>query len=617
MSTKKAILMLLVMCSMTCLANTQPNILWIVTDDQRADSLAIYNKITSGQSNSRLGYVESPNIDSLAEEGAIFINAYANSPACAPSRASMISGMYPHRSGRYGFEFTHNSHDRAVPMLPQLLKKDGYQTAQIGKDGLYIFKWDGKPMAYDIEVGFDTHIHHKNSLAKYGFGEFYSELGPAINGEWPGREEKITYPNGKTKTYWLETKSPALFKTTAALKKEVEQDLDILRSYTRSYPHLILGGQNPLPAGDTVDGNLVKVLREYFANADNSYTSFINQKIKGPQSDKPLMIHLGFSWPHTPVLPPKSFRERFKNKKYKIPEFSLDEVKSMPAQLKDLYIEMTTKSFTPAEKQQMISDYYAYSAYGDSLLGEAVKAFKDYSKKHKHEYLIVVTAGDHGWHLGEQGIAAKFGPWQESSHGVLIVVSSDKKQFPPGSIYKEFVEYVDIAPTLYAAAGGEGRQKHFDGYNLADILKNKAPKRDYVISEMNQVVGPRANLRSKHFSFSMRNRPFDTKPGDGFKPGQDILWVKKASDKEVEMVLYDLREDPLERKNVAYDPKYKEVAKFLRKKLGDITVGDGRIEVDWNKKSRYQISNYAKGADDKRLPDLTKLVAGQTSDRAK
>jgi len=85
-------------------AAEQPNILWIITDDQRPDSLAVFNEVTRGESASPLGPVASPHIDRLAGEGVLFTRIYCNSPACAPSRASMHTGRYPFRSGIYGFE---------------------------------------------------------------------------------------------------------------------------------------------------------------------------------------------------------------------------------------------------------------------------------------------------------------------------------------------------------------------------------------------------------------------------------------------------------------------------------------------------------------------------------
>lgn len=65
------------------------NILWICTDQQRFDTLGCTgNK-----------WVHTPNLDRLASEGVLFENAYAQSPVCAPSRGSFLTGRYPRTCG--------------------------------------------------------------------------------------------------------------------------------------------------------------------------------------------------------------------------------------------------------------------------------------------------------------------------------------------------------------------------------------------------------------------------------------------------------------------------------------------------------------------------------------
>ena len=113
--------------------DSQPHILWIITDDQRPDSLEVYNRATTGRSESPLGYVSSPNIDQLAKEGVLFTRAYCNSPACGPSRASMHTGRYPFRNGKYGWEQTNQTADFVRPAVAQSMHAVGYQTAIIGK----------------------------------------------------------------------------------------------------------------------------------------------------------------------------------------------------------------------------------------------------------------------------------------------------------------------------------------------------------------------------------------------------------------------------------------------------------------------------------------------------
>lgn len=175
--------------------------------------------------------------------------------------------------------------------------------------------------------------------------------------------------------------------------------------------------------------------------------------MEGADTSKPQYLHLGFHLPHTPVLPPKSFRDRFREKSYDLPKFDPGEMEKLPEQLKQLYKAMKADDMTEEEKQAAVQDYYAFCAYGYRLVGEAVDAFKSYCEKNEQEYLIVFTIGDHGWHLGEQGIMAKFGPWTQSVANAVIVVSSDKEKVPAGKVYSDLTEFVDLAPTLLKEAG--------------------------------------------------------------------------------------------------------------------------------------------------------------------
>ena len=132
-----AILMLVGMANLAT-AEDKPNILWIVTDDQRVDSIAVFNRIRHGESDSQLGHVVSPNVDRLARMGTTFINVFNQNPGCAPSRTLMHTGRYSHRTGVYGFEYYNpvgQSHWQ--PMVPEILRdKAGYQTLAVGKLGI-------------------------------------------------------------------------------------------------------------------------------------------------------------------------------------------------------------------------------------------------------------------------------------------------------------------------------------------------------------------------------------------------------------------------------------------------------------------------------------------------
>lgn len=579
----------------------QPNILWIITDDHRPDSIQAYNRATTGKNESSLGYVSSPNIDKLASEGVLFTRAYNQAPACGTSRTSMHSGRYPFRVGKYAWEHVHQEADFMAPAVSQSIRDAGYGTAILGKTHHSISeKFKAKSSIFDLEIEFNR------DLLRNGLGGFSSTGAYGLKDMLLLRKdatETVFYPDGTKKTYTLTKADRQLNAKEQAIKDGVEKEFDILRAYTRINKGLILGGVNPQPADKTVDAYITKEFTDYLKNADKSYKTSWGKRIQGADSNKPVFVNLGYHLPHTPVLPPKSFRDQFKNKTYKLPAFDSEEMSTFSPQQLQIYNESKTDMMKTSEKQQAIRDYYAFTAFGDSLIGDAVEEFKNYSKKQGREYLIVFTVGDHGWHLGEQGIMAKFGSWKQSLNGAVIVVSSDKKKFPAGKVVDKLVEYVDFAPTLMAAANIDVEQKQYaylDGSDLAKVSNDKSFKRDYILGEMNLVSGHRAFMRSNDFAFSMRTRDKRTVAESPYL-NDNITWALTTHPLKADMALYDLRNDPLERNNIAYTVEYMPLANWFRNKLGNIVLGDGRIEMDWSTKNSYNLSNFAAGADDKTI----------------
>lgn len=586
----------------------QPNILYIITDDQRKDSNGYYNEIVTGKKESPLGYVESPNLDALAKEGTVFTKMYCNSPACQPSRTSIITGKYPFRNGVYGFEYHHNQPDFFNKIMPEVLVENGYETALFGKNGVYLRKFKQKT---PLNFHYEKTVEATKSLRDYGVTDWTNK---AVWGKVNGKNKKIDtrvnfyYPNGENKSF---SRSKNASDKDKRVKAEVEKELDILYAYTRSNPDLIIGGVNSMPAGKTLDGNIYKEYEKYLKNPDTKYKLENGLDFEGATSSKPIFVNLSFHLPHTPVMPPKEFRDRFKDKVYNIPEFDKKELKKLPKQMLDLYRKLKIDGLTYNQKQQAIRDYYAFCAYGDYLIGKAVKEFKAYSEKNNRPYEILYVCGDHGWHLGENGIEAKFTPWEMSTHTSAIAISSNKNRFPAGKVYTDFTEYVDIMPTILAAGGVDVTAKEFDfldGYNLAEVHKNKKLNRDYILGDFNHVAGPRAYIRTKDFAFSMQTRESRKKPGGKLKPNVAIKWGLEAPREDVCLALYDLRVDPLERNNVANDKNYIKLADWFRTKLGNIVLGDGRVECDWSQKNVFDVSNFAKGADNKKIEIPKKII---------
>lgn len=104
-------------------AAVQPNIVIVLADDLRADFLGFQGH----------PFVETPHIDRLAAEGVAFENAFAVTPVCSPSRASFLSGLYPHLHGVTSNTGQEDIDEEELETLPLRLQRAGYATAFFGK----------------------------------------------------------------------------------------------------------------------------------------------------------------------------------------------------------------------------------------------------------------------------------------------------------------------------------------------------------------------------------------------------------------------------------------------------------------------------------------------------
>mgnify|MGYP005815325789 CR=1 FL=1 len=98
----------------------RPNIIFIMSDDHSERAISAYG--------SKL--INTPNIDRIANEGALFKNSFVANSICGPSRAVMLTGKHSHING---FTDNHSRFDGNQPTYPQYLQKAGYQTAVVGK----------------------------------------------------------------------------------------------------------------------------------------------------------------------------------------------------------------------------------------------------------------------------------------------------------------------------------------------------------------------------------------------------------------------------------------------------------------------------------------------------
>src|SRR5262245_58984147 len=129
----------------------RPNVVFILTDDQRWDTISLNPK----------SVVKTPHIDRLGKEGVYFPNAFCTTSLCSPSRASILSGLYAHS---HGVTNNFTEYPAVLPSFPAQLQKAGYATAYIGK-------WHMGENNDRQRPGFDYFVTHKGQ-GKYFDTEF-------------------------------------------------------------------------------------------------------------------------------------------------------------------------------------------------------------------------------------------------------------------------------------------------------------------------------------------------------------------------------------------------------------------------------------------------------------
>ncbi len=131
----------------------KPNIIFILTDDQRWNALGY-----AGNSE-----ILTPEMDKLAQQGAYFSNAIATTPICSASRSSIFTGVYE-RTHRYTFQTSEIRSEFMEVAYPKVLKEAGYYTGFFGKFGV---KFSGKDEMFDEIEDYDRANQYKDYRGYY------------------------------------------------------------------------------------------------------------------------------------------------------------------------------------------------------------------------------------------------------------------------------------------------------------------------------------------------------------------------------------------------------------------------------------------------------------------
>jgi len=198
-----------------------PNLVFLLTDQQRTDTMAAYG-------NSR---IQMPNLNRLASEGVVFEQACVTQPVCTASRSSLLTGLYPHTTGCTA---DNTALPPDVPCVPEMLPQDRYVTGYYGKWHLgdEVFPQHGFDEWRSIQD--DYHRHYRPGRDRGARSTHYHFL--VENGFQPGKDN--TFDNMAC------TRLPEEFSKTAYLAREASR---FIRENRRRPFILFVGFHEPHP----------------------------------------------------------------------------------------------------------------------------------------------------------------------------------------------------------------------------------------------------------------------------------------------------------------------------------------------------------------------------------
>lgn len=468
----------------------RPNLVVITTDQQRTDSLGCYGS----------AFASTPHLDSMAAEGVRCDRAYTANPVCTPSRATLYSGRYVSSHGVWN---TGVKVPETEVLLSHRLARHGYRTHLLGKAHLQPYLAQRDESRESLGWGIDTHAF---TDPYYGFESTELALGHSLTGIRGSYGRWVEQEAGRTK-------------------------FSAHRRAARTF------------GGEAYDWDLPAELHQSRWIVGRT-EAFLDQA----SDDRPFFLSIGFQDPHHPHAVPTSWPGRIEASHVPLPRYEPGELDDKPPHFSAVHegrwgAEHPLRGQFPLAGQsepsfdyRRVTDeearlgrayYYELAAIIDHAIGDILRALEERGLTRS---TMVVFTSDHGELLGDHGLWMK-GPFCYEQLVRVPLLLRWTGQLPPGE-FGGLISLVDIVPTVLGLAGLADTDPRMDGLDMSEIFKGRpGPVRERALIEH---TDDPAGIRLK------------TLVTDRFKltayQGRD--WGE----------LYDLVEDPGERRNLWADP---------------------------------------------------------------
>lgn len=378
---------------------TPRNVIYILSDDHRFDFMGFTGKVP---------WLETPNMDRLAAEGAYFRNTFVTTALCSPSRASILTGLFSH---------THTVVDNQAPdpenlvFFPQYLQQAGYQTSFFGK-------WHMGSSSADPRPGFD----HWESFR--GQGDYYN---PTLN------------INGQEVPYSDSTYITDLL---------TDHALDWLKARDKERPFFVYLSH--------------KAVHAMFEPAQRHRNEYQDEPITLPPSfrtsDKQVK---GKSATNLSIQKEVSSVEPYRHEAYY--------GEGRPPDWQKMQRESWHGVDYMYHGQMDFAEFYR--RYCETLLGvdESIGAVLNYLEEEGlAESTLVIYMGDNGFSFGEHGLIDKRHFYEESAKVPFLIRCPEI--FSGGKTMEPMIQNIDVAPTILEVAG-INKPDHMQGQSILPLLR--------------------------------------------------------------------------------------------------------------------------------------------------
>ena len=343
--------------------------------------------------------IHTPTLDDFAASSITFQRAYCQYPVCGPSRASLLTGLYPEVTGVLNNTADVRTTRPEATLLPGFLREHGYWTASVGK----VFH---SPRQEPGDAVWDEHLRFENDelptvrLAREAFEQDHGSVTlPKNRKAWRATQQAVAAP--------LNAQTPPGF------------------------------GRSGLTDAQHKDGKNARQV-----------ATWLNEHAEG---EKPFFIACGIQKPHVPFLAPDTYFDRY----------PLDELvyqPDRPTLWDSLPASAMSKRFEAfgfqlgveddARRRAYMQAYHACISFLDAQLKLIFDALE--ASGHRDDTIVIFTS-DHGYHLGDHFLWGKVTLFEIGTRVPLIVRAPGLTQ--PGTSSQALVELVDLFPTIVDLVG--------------------------------------------------------------------------------------------------------------------------------------------------------------------